>query len=55
MNDTIEFKLEEFPNSNEIKSSVDIEDLGVPEYDMIISRDIMCLCQILVGQKLPVR
>ena len=38
---TIKFKLPEFSNSKEITWDMDIGDLGVLEYDMIIGRDLL--------------
>ena len=38
---TIKFKLPEFSNSKESTWNIDIGDLGVLEYDMIIGRDLM--------------
>ena len=38
---TVKFKLPEFSNSKEITWDMDIGDLGVLEYDMIIGRDLL--------------
>ena len=48
---TIKFKLPEFSNSKEITWNMDIGDLGVLEYDMIIGRDLMKSLGLIIDFK----
>ena len=48
---TIQFKLPEFSNSKEITWNMDIGDLGVLEYDMIIGRDLMKSLGLIIDFK----
>ncbi len=48
---TIKFKLPEFSNSKEITWNMDIGDLGVLEYDMIIGRDLLTSLGLIIDFK----